>query len=107
MNQRNYQVKELAAAVQKSFKDVEVSINTNAQPDKRSYKVSFDLYEKLAPNHQPQISLEAAVEDLKSGLQSIHFNDVNFRQSKLMRLKMIQELIDNAIIDDNLFLKKG
>ena len=106
-NQWNYQVKELAAAVQKSFKDVEVSINTNAQPDKRSYKVSFDLYEKLAPNHQPQISLEAAVEDLKSGLQSIHFNDVNFRQSKLMRLKMIQELIDNAIIDDNLFLKKG
>ena len=106
-NQWNYQVKELAAAVQQHFTDVDVSINTNAAPDKRSYKVSFDLYEELAPNHQPQISLDAAVEDLKNGLQSIQFNDTNFRQSKLMRLKMIRQLMDNAIIDNNLFFKKG
>lgn len=106
-NQWNYQVKELAAAVQQHFTDVDVSINTNAAPDKRSYKVSFGLYEKLAPKHQPQISLDAAVEDLKNGLQGMGFADTNFRQSKLMRLKMIQQLMDNAIIDNNLFFKKG
>lgn len=105
-NQWNYQVKELAAAVQKHFTGVDVSINTNAAPDKRSYKVSFDMYEQLAPDHQPQVSLEAAVEDLKNGLQSMQFNDANFRQSKLIRLKMIQELMDNSIIDNNLCLKK-
>ncbi len=104
--QWNYQVKELAAAVQKSFPDVEVSINTNAQPDKRSYKVNFDLYEKLAPGHQPQISLEAAVLDLKKGLQSMQFNDANFRESHLIRLKKIQHLIDNEVIDNHLFIKK-
>ena len=106
-NQWNYQVKELAAAVQHFFPEVEVSINANAQPDKRSYKVSFDLYQQLAPDHQPQISLEAAVEDLKNGLQSIQFNDANFRQSKLIRLKMIQQLMDHSIVDNNLFFKKG
>lgn len=106
-NRWNYQVKELAAAVQKLFTDVEVSINTNAAPDKRSYKVSFDLYEQLAPGHQPQVSLEAAVEDLKNGLESMHFNDADFRQSKLIRLKMIQQLMDDAIIDNNLFIKKA
>jgi nucleoside-diphosphate-sugar epimerase len=106
-NQWNYQVKELAAAVQKLFDDVEVSINTNAQPDKRSYKVSFDLFEKLAPKHQPQVSMEAAAEDLKNGLLSINFADADFRQSRLMRLKMIQQLIDNSIVDKNLFLKKA
>ncbi len=105
-NQWNYQVKELAAAVQKLFTDVEVSINTNAQPDKRSYKVSFDMYEQLAPDHQPQVSLDAAVEDLKNGLLSIGFNDADFRQSDLMRLKMIQHLMENNIIDNNLY-KKG
>jgi len=106
-NQWNYQVKELAAAVQHLFSNVDVEINTNAAPDKRSYKVSFDLYEKLAPCHQPKISLDAAVEDLKYGLQTMHFSDSNFRQSKLIRLKMIQQLMDNSIIDDNLFLKTG
>ncbi len=104
--QWNYQVKELAAAVQKLFPDVEVSINTNAQPDKRSYKVNFDLYEKLAPNHQPQISLIAAILDLKNGLHSMQFNDANFRESHLIRLKKIQQLIDHSVIDNNLFVNK-
>lgn len=104
-NQWNYQVKELADAVQKIFGDVEVTVNPNAQPDKRSYKVSFDLYEKLAPQHQPQISLHEAVEDLKNGLLLMRFNDINFRQSDLIRLKAIQKLIDQKIIDENLFFK--
>jgi nucleoside-diphosphate-sugar epimerase len=100
----NYQVKDLAAAVQKIFGDVEVDINTNAAPDKRSYKVNFDLFEKIAPNHQPQVSLEEAVEGLKNGLESINFNDADFRQSNLIRLKTIQKLIDDKIIDSNLAL---
>ncbi|MBS1921741.1 MAG: NAD-dependent epimerase/dehydratase [Bacteroidetes bacterium] len=104
-NQWNYQVKELAGAVQKIFPGIEVSINPNAQPDKRSYKVSFDLFEKLAPQHQPQISLQDAVEDLKRGLLSIGFNDNNFRQSDLVRLKAIQKLIDQKLVDENLFFK--
>lgn len=104
-NTWNYQVKELAVAVQQLFTDVTVSINENAQPDKRSYKVSFDLYEKLAPAHQPQVSLQDAVEDLKNGLLGIDFNDAHFRQSDLIRLKTIQKLIDNKIIDQQLALK--
>ena len=105
-NSWNYQVKELAEAVQKMFSDVEVSINTQAQPDKRSYKVNFDLYRKLAPAHQPQVSLTDAVRDLKEGLERIHFADANFRQSGLIRLKTIQHLLDSNIIDENLAVKK-
>lgn len=106
-NQWNYQVKELAAAVQKVFPGVQVSINTDAPPDKRSYKVSFDLYERIAAGYTARISLPEAVDDLKKGLLSIHFNDVNFRQSPLIRLKTIQQLIDNSIVDTNLSLKKS
>jgi nucleoside-diphosphate-sugar epimerase len=102
----NYQVKELAEAVQKMFSDVVVSINTNAQPDKRSYKVSFDLFEQLAPAYQPQVSLADAVKDLKEGLEKIKFADAGFRQSDLIRLKSIQRLLENNIIDENLAVKK-
>jgi nucleoside-diphosphate-sugar epimerase len=105
-NRWNYQVKELAAAVQQLFDDVEVSINTNAQPDKRSYKVSFDLYEKLAPSYQPKVSLAEAVKDLKEGLEGIRFADPDFRQSGLVRLKTIQQLLENHIIDENLAIKQ-
>ena len=103
-NEWNYQVKDLAATVGNFFSGIEISINPNAQPDKRSYKVSFDLYEKLAVSHQPLVSLHDAVKDLKEGLIAINFSDKNFRQSDLIRLKSIQKLINQKIIDHNLIL---
>ncbi|MBS1651116.1 MAG: SDR family oxidoreductase [Bacteroidetes bacterium] len=101
-NEWNYQVKELAQGVKQIFGNVDVSINSNAQPDKRSYKVSFDLYKKLAPNHQPKVSLAQAVEGLKAGLENINFSDSNFRASHLIRLKTIQHLIDLKQINSEL-----
>jgi nucleoside-diphosphate-sugar epimerase len=101
-NRWNYQVKELAEAVKKHFGNLELSINTAAPPDKRSYKVSFDLFEQLAPNHQPQVSLEEAVQDLKSGLEGIGFNDPDFRQSSLIRLRTLQRLLEVGILNQNL-----
>lgn len=101
-NRWNYQVKELAEAVKKHFGNLELSINTAAPPDKRSYKVSFDLFEQLAPQHQPQVSLEEAVQDLKTGLEGIGFNDPDFRQSSLIRLRTLQRLLDAHILNQNL-----
>jgi nucleoside-diphosphate-sugar epimerase len=101
-NKWNYQVKELAQGVQTIFNGIEISINSNAQPDKRSYKVSFDLFEKMAPKHQPQVDLEEAVKGLKHGLEAVHFNDTNFRQSPLIRLKTIQQLVNAGCLDNNL-----
>lgn len=100
----NYQVKELAEAVKQTFTNVEVEINTNAQPDKRSYKINFGLYEKLAIGYQPQVSLVDAVEELKKGLENIGFNDADFRSSNLIRLKTIQFLFDQHIINKDLEL---
>ncbi|MGZ3921740.1 MAG: NAD-dependent epimerase/dehydratase family protein [Bacteroidia bacterium] len=101
-NSWNYQVKELAYAVQKAFNGIEININANAQPDKRSYKVSFDLFSKIAPGFQPEVSLDMAIADLKKGLEAIQFSDSNFRQSHLIRLKTIQKLINDSVIDSDL-----
>ena len=102
-NEWNYQVKELALAVKEIFPSIEISINENAQPDKRSYKVNFDMFKKLAPNHQPEYNLKHTVLDLKEGLNAINFNDKNFRNSNLIRLSVINELIGNSRLDENLF----
>ena len=87
--QWNYQVKELAEAVAKVIPGVKVSINTDAPPDKRSYRVNFELYKKLAPNHQPKYDLMTTIKELKEGLEAMKFNDSDFRDSKLMRLKVL------------------
>lgn len=86
----NYQVKELAEAVSRAVPGTEVSVNTSAAPDRRSYRVNFAKFRALAPDHQPKVSLDDAVAGLKRGLESMGFKDANFRQSLLMRLNTLR-----------------
>ncbi len=105
-NKWNYQVKELAHAIHGILPQTTVSINKDAQPDKRSYKVSFDKFEKLAKDYVPEYDLNQSITDLVAGLKDIGFNDTNYRQSRLIRLYVVNELLENKILNSNLELKK-
>jgi len=98
----NYQVKELAQAVADIIPGVSVSINKNAQPDKRSYRVNFELFKKLAPDYQPEVSLNATIIELKNGLEAMNFNDDNFRNSRFMRLKVLNHLREHGFLNEYL-----
>jgi nucleoside-diphosphate-sugar epimerase len=98
----NYQIKDLAHSVAASVPGTRVSINSAAPPDGRSYKVDFALFRKLAPNHQPQETLESSVEALRDGLREIAFADANFRQSQLIRLKVLERHMEQRRLDQNL-----
>ena len=101
-NEWNYNIKDLALAVKSRFTDVDVEINENAPPDKRSYKVNFDKYNNLAPDHAPKYSLERTIDDIKDGLIGMKFCDDNFRNSDLIRLQKLTNLQKNNRLDDNL-----
>ncbi|MBN2350162.1 MAG: SDR family oxidoreductase [Bacteroidales bacterium] len=103
-NEWNYQVKELAYAINKVLPDVKVSINKDAQPDKRSYKVDFAKYKEIAPDHQPIYDLNTSINDLLDGFKKINFSDKNFRTSRYMRLQVVNELIEKKILDEKLKL---
>ena len=103
----NYQVKDLAEAVANQIPGVEVSINKDAQPDKRSYKVNFELFRKLAPQHQPQVDLITSVRELKEGLEKIAFKNENFRESNFMRLNTVKQLQNRGLLNEKLeWIKK-
>ncbi len=101
-NEWNYQVKDLAGAVADIVPGTDVSINRNAQPDKRSYRVDFSRFRELAPGHQPQVTLEQAIKELKEGLEAMKFNDPDFRDSKFMRLKTLEGHIESGRLDEEL-----
>jgi len=98
----NYQVKELAEAVAQVIPGVEVSINRDAQPDKRSYMVNFDLFKALAPAYQPKFDLSATINDLQHGLQAMGFNDQDFRNSRYIRLKVLETLRHTGVVTEQL-----
>jgi nucleoside-diphosphate-sugar epimerase len=101
-NEWNYQVRDLAEAVAMVIPGVDISINPNAQPDKRSYRVNFELYKQLAPNHQPQTDLKQTIQELWDGLKSLRFKDADFRNSHYMRLKVLTSLREQGLLDENL-----
>jgi nucleoside-diphosphate-sugar epimerase len=98
----NYQVKELAHTVSEIIPGTKVSINKNAPPDSRSYSVDFALYRDLAPQYQPQVTLEQAILELKAGLEGLNFRDASFRNSQFMRLKVLEKHMMEGRLDEAL-----
>jgi nucleoside-diphosphate-sugar epimerase len=98
----NYQVADLAEAVRSFVAGTTIEINKNAQPDKRSYRVDFSRYKSIAPNHQPQVSLEEAIRDIRDGLLGMSFKDADYRRSNLMRLNVLDEHLDAGRLQPNL-----
>jgi nucleoside-diphosphate-sugar epimerase len=98
----NYQVKDLAYAVAQVIPNVKILLNKGAAPDKRSYRVNFDYYKKLAPNHQPKNELITTIEELRDGLEAMRFDDKKFRGSNYIRLKMLNQLRKKGLLNKNL-----
>jgi nucleoside-diphosphate-sugar epimerase len=101
-NDWNTQVKPLAEAIAAEIPGVKVSTNPDAPPDKRSYRANFDLFKSLAPNHQPQEDLKSTIVEIRDNLIAMKFNDPDFRNSKFIRLKVINSLMENKYLNDNL-----
>jgi nucleoside-diphosphate-sugar epimerase len=98
----NYQVHELASAVARAVPGTEVSINSHAPPDKRSYRVDFSLFASLAPRHQPRATLTDTIVELRRGLERMGFSNPDFRSSSLIRLQALAELGARGLLGPSL-----
>lgn len=101
-NEWNNQIHPLALAVKDQIPDCMVQVNPDAPPDRRSYRVNFDLFRELAPDHQPIHDLSGTIAEIKDNLVEMNFNDPKFRESKLIRLKVLDHLKANKLISENL-----
>lgn len=101
-NEWNTNILALAEATAKVIPGVEISVNRDALPDKRSYRASFDLFKKLAPDHQPAEDLLTTVEQMKNSLIAMAFNDSDYRNSQLMRLNVIKKHLETGRLNEKL-----
>lgn len=102
-NSWNFQISKLAEEVSGQLNDVEVQINHNAEPDKRSYRVDFTKYENLVLNdYKIKISLSEAVNDLITNINHGLSSGVSFSEPNTVRLKKLNLLIDSKLIDNQL-----
>jgi nucleoside-diphosphate-sugar epimerase len=84
-NENNFQVYQIAEKVRGFLgNSVEIDINKNAMPDKRSYKVNFDLYKQVNPSSSSFVRIEKSIEQLASQM------DLVIEKEKYIRLKKIE-----------------
>jgi nucleoside-diphosphate-sugar epimerase len=98
----NHQVRDLADAVALEIPGTRVSVNPDAPPDRRSYRVDFSLFRTLAPRHQPRMTVPETVRGIRDGLLSIGFADQDFRNSDQIRLKVLDRFIRANRLASNL-----
>lgn len=101
-NDWNFSVREIAERVCAAFPNVSLSINQDAEPDKRSYKVDFSLYESLAGGFYPNRTLESSILEIADNIRTTHYDLSDFRKGPLMRLNVLKELKEKGRLDSNL-----
>lgn len=101
-DQWNYQMRDLAEMVAAVMPGTSISINKDARPDKRSYKVSFELFRRLAPEHQPAVSLRQSIEALRSGLEASGAASASFSPARFIRLQTLKALREEGRLQSDL-----
>lgn len=103
-NHWNFQVQDLALAVQKALGNgIKISTNPDASPDKRSYRVDFGFFKKVAPLHQPLKVIQETIGDIARGLGKLGFRDRAYHGSFMIRLKELIRLKEIQALDEQLY----
>lgn len=96
-----WQIGELAKDVARVIGDTDVEINLDAAPDKRSYRVNFDKFRRLAPDHQPQKNFDQAVNELAQICKQLDLPE-DIRSSEFIRLEKLRSHIEDRKLSNEL-----
>ena len=98
----NYQVRDLARYVADRVPGTQVELFTDAPADTRTYRVDFALFRKLAPGHQPVVtigeSIDRLIQHMQSGGEAFDWS----RSGRFSRLHELERLQAARILDENL-----
>ena len=90
-NSWNYKVIDLAKEVSRVIGPISIKVGSKKEIDKRSYKVDFTKFSKLASEINIDNNLDSTINNLAKGIKDIKFLDKNFRDSDFMRLNMLKK----------------
>jgi|TARA_B110000037_G_C17116984_1_gene504193 nucleoside-diphosphate-sugar epimerase len=100
----NFRIIDLAKKIAKIIGNVKVVIKDKNAVDKRSYKVDFTLFNKLAPNFKPETNFRSSVIELKNFCIKHKKYLHKFRKSpKWSRLSALNHLIDKKKLNKDLY----
>jgi nucleoside-diphosphate-sugar epimerase len=98
----NYQVRDIALAVQRAFPGASVDITGESGGDPRSYRVAFDKALTALPGFAPRWTLEAGVDEVARWLRDGGLGADPFDGPRFVRLAQLKRLREEGVIDAEL-----
>lgn len=93
-NKENYQVKDVAANVQKLIPSAKIIFTGEVGNDPRDYRVNFDLLKSIVPDFQLEYTLQTGMEELYEKLRAINFSERDFDRERFVRLRLLKKHLD-------------
>ena len=98
----NYQIREVASLVQQCVPGSKLEYAPDAGPDTRCYRVDFAKIHRVVPEFKPQWTLDKGIEHLSRAFRDYHLELSDFEGPKFVRIKNIQRLINQELLDRDL-----
>ena len=94
----NYQVRDIARAVEKKIPECEVIFTGEHLVDPRSYKVSFDrILNELGGYYKPEWNLDKGADEMIEFFKRVNFTEKDFRGKKTNRIISLKEQMNKSL----------
>jgi nucleoside-diphosphate-sugar epimerase len=93
-NEENYQVHDVANQVQVLMPGTIIEYTGEVGDDSRSYRVRFDMLNRLLPDFKLQYTLASGMEELHRKMVEHGFSRADFEGPQFIRLKMLKKRLD-------------
>ena len=101
-DEENYQVRDIAARVERAVEGCEIEYAGNGEPDERSYRVDFGKLRSTFPDFELEWTVERGVAELVAAFREVALDADTFLGDRYIRLSRLQRLLDDGALDDSL-----
>ena len=90
-NDQNFQVKDVAAEVQRLMPLAKIAFTGEVGADPRNYRVKFDLLKRLLPEFKLEYTLRSGMEELHRKMVEHKFSRKDFEGDQFVRLRTLKK----------------
>jgi nucleoside-diphosphate-sugar epimerase len=98
----NFQTREIAEIVKETVPNSEISYASDAEPDKRSYRVDFTKINRALPTFKPEWTARRGAKELYEAFKEFGLAFEEFEGPKYRRITHLEDSIKQGLLDKNL-----
>jgi nucleoside-diphosphate-sugar epimerase len=102
ITEENYRIRELAEIVKDTVTNSHVQYASDAEPDKRSYRVDFSKITKTLPKFKPQWDARLGAKQLYNAYERVGITLEEFEGPRYRRITSLENSLSSGLLDKTL-----